>query len=230
MQRILFYQFCLIAVLLCSVVFESSGQQVSRKGAKAQRRAEPSQSENRIAALLQAGRLEEAEKLAREAVAKTPRDSQAHALLGVILDQRGQQHEAEKELREAVRLNPNSAGALTNLAVLLTRTQRPDEALTTFKRVLRIDPDHAQSNYNLALLHISRKEYKPAIPLLERLVKLSGGIEQSEIAFLLTLADAYAHGNRLEDAASISAVIERRANTDPPVLFTTDMEQGQIVI
>jgi Flp pilus assembly protein TadD len=40
------------------------------------------------AAQLQAGQLAEAETTARKAIVSTPRDPSAHALLGVILDQR----------------------------------------------------------------------------------------------------------------------------------------------
>src|SRR5947209_14007944 len=121
------------------------------------------------AALLRAGKLEEAEAAARGAVSADPRDSEAHALLGVILVQRGRQDEAERELREAVRIDPKSTGALTNLGVLLVRTNRADEAAKTFEEVLRLAPGHAQAAYDLAALYAARKDYARAIPLLERL-------------------------------------------------------------
>src|SRR5688500_11793412 len=58
--------------------------------------------------LLQAGRFEEAEEIARRAVAAHPRDPNARAVLGVVLEQRGQANEAEKEYREALRLDAKS--------------------------------------------------------------------------------------------------------------------------
>jgi Flp pilus assembly protein TadD len=138
----------LIAVFVCSLVSQSPGQKRATKTSKSSKpsqAASDTSTESRIAALLQSGKLEEAEELARGSVRNNPRDGQAHALLGVILDQRGRHDEAEKELREAVRLSPNSAGALTNLAVLLVRTKRPDEAVIAFKRVLRIRAGELQS-------------------------------------------------------------------------------------
>jgi len=78
------------------------------------------------AALLQAGRLEEAEAIARRAVAAQP-DAGARAVLGAVLDQRGLTQEAEKEYREALQLDARSTVALTNLGVLLARTGRGDE-------------------------------------------------------------------------------------------------------
>src|SRR5436305_6975160 len=90
------------------------------------------------AALMQAGKLAEAEIAVRSAISADPRDAEAHALLGVILDQQGHAEEAERELRESLRLNPKSAGALTNLGVILVRAQRTDEAIKTFEEALKI--------------------------------------------------------------------------------------------
>src|SRR5205085_4837917 len=48
-------------------------------------------------ALVQAGRLEEAEAAVRKVLGTHPRSAEAHSLLGVILDQRGATADAEKE-------------------------------------------------------------------------------------------------------------------------------------
>src|SRR5436309_5106441 len=58
-------------------------------------------------ALLQAGKLDEAEPLVRRALGNAPQNPDAHNLLGAILDQRGRSTEAEREYREALRLNPS---------------------------------------------------------------------------------------------------------------------------
>ena len=58
-------------------------------------------------ALVQAGRLEEAEAATRKLLTTNPRSAEAHSLLGVILDQRGMTAEAEKEYDAALRLKPN---------------------------------------------------------------------------------------------------------------------------
>src|ERR1041384_1160941 len=75
-------------------------------------------------ALVQAGRLQEAEAATRKIVATHPRSAEAHSLLGVILDQRGQIAEAEKEYAAALRLKPKLVSALSNLGVLLAKTNR----------------------------------------------------------------------------------------------------------
>ena len=181
------------------------------------------------AALLEAGRVEEAEVAARGAVNADPRDAQAHALLGVILEQRGRHDEAERELRESLRLDPKSTGALTNLGVLLVRTNRADEAAKTFEEVLRLAPGHAQAAYDLAALYAARKDYARAIPLLERLAGANDkAAESADLAVLLTLADAYAHAGRAEDAARLSALVERRAGEDPRALFTLGLALADV--
>ncbi len=76
------------------------------------------------AALLAAGRLDEAEPLLRRAVNVAPLDADAHNLLGVVHDQRGRTREAEAEFRTALRLNSQAVSARANLGVLLARTQR----------------------------------------------------------------------------------------------------------
>ncbi|HXM35730.1 MAG TPA: tetratricopeptide repeat protein, partial [Pyrinomonadaceae bacterium] len=89
-----------------------------------------------IALLVQAGKLAEAEALARDAVTAEPRDARRRALLGAILDQLGRALEAEREYREALRFDPRSPVALTNLGVLLARTNRSDEAIKAFEKAL----------------------------------------------------------------------------------------------
>ena len=172
-------------------------------------------------ALLRAGRLEEAEAMARRAVAAQPRNTDAHALLGVVLDQRGQTGEAEKEYREALRLDDKSTVALANLGVLLGRTGRVDDAVATFERVLKLQPEHEQATFNLGALYAARKEYVRAIPLLERAANFDKHpATTGDLALLITLANAYAHANRAADAAKLFDQIERGAGDDPPILFT----------
>src|SRR6185369_12231059 len=104
-------------------------------------------------ALVQAGRLAEAEAATRKIITIHPRNAEAHSLLGVILDQRGATAEAEKEYGVALRLQPKLVSALSNLGVLLARTNRTSEAIAKFEEVLRIDPKHERAMFNLGTLY-----------------------------------------------------------------------------
>ena len=82
---------------------------------------------------------------------QNPNLSDAHNLLGVVLDQTGKTAEAEREYQAAIRLNPRGVSALANLGVLFARTNRSDEAIKTFAAVLRLAPDHPQATLNMGL-------------------------------------------------------------------------------
>ena len=79
------------------------------------------------ASLLESGRAAEAEPLLRRVLVASPNNSDAHNLLGIVLDQAGKTAEAEREYRAAIRLNPSGISALTNLGVLFARNSRADE-------------------------------------------------------------------------------------------------------
>src|SRR5205085_10928679 len=115
--------FCLIAVCLAPLAAVTAQQ----------RRVDAALSE--ATALLQAGRLEEAEVATRKLVTAKPRNADAHALLALVLDQRGQQVEAEQEYHAAMRIKPNLVTALSNLGVLLARTNRAAEAIAKLAEV-----------------------------------------------------------------------------------------------
>src|SRR4030095_17086507 len=62
---------------------------------------------NEATALLQAGRVAEAEAATRKVLTIDSHNAEAHALLGVILDKRGVLAEAEQEYLSALRIRPN---------------------------------------------------------------------------------------------------------------------------
>ena len=114
-------------------------------------------------AMVQAGRLAEAETATRKILTANPRNAEAHSLLGVILDQRGMTGEAEKQYAAALRLKPNLVSALSNLGVLLARTNRATEAIAKFEKVLQIDPRHERAIFNLGALYAAQKDFKRAV-------------------------------------------------------------------
>jgi len=124
------------------------------------------------ASLLQLGKPEEAEPILRRVVLHTPGNSDAHNLLGIILDQRQQFKEAEQQYRDALRLNESSISPRANLGVLLVRTGRSEEAIKAFESVLQLSPHHPQATVNLGLQYVARGDYARAVPLLEQAIKL----------------------------------------------------------
>jgi Flp pilus assembly protein TadD len=91
------------------------------------------------AALGQSGRLDEAEKLCREAVALDPSDAQVHLHLGTVLGAAGRHAEAEAIFRDAIRLAPEISEAHYNLGTALTAQSRHADAAAAFQQAQRLD-------------------------------------------------------------------------------------------
>ena len=191
----------------CAVI----SAQVRRKTVAPQKNSNSVQQE--VGALLQAGRFAEAERAARRAIAANPRNAEAHALLGVSLDQQQQSAAAENAYREALRLNPKLVSALSNLGVLLARSQRADEAIAAFEKVLRLTPAHAQANFNLGLLYSTKGDYAKAIAPLEK------AMSSGDPSIGLLLVGAYFRTGRKANALGLAEKIERQGANDPAVLF-----------
>ncbi|GAC1446877.1 MAG: hypothetical protein NVSMB56_09790 [Pyrinomonadaceae bacterium] len=171
-------------------------------------------------ALLQIGKLDEAEPLVRRAVRLAPYNPDAQNLLGVILDQRGQTQAAERTYREALRLNPKSISPLANLGVLLARTKRQSEAIQTFESVLKIAPEHPQATINLGLLYAARGDYRLALPLLER----ANALHPNTYAIVYNLGIALYSSNRPDEAAVALESASTLAPDEPEPLY----DQGLI--
>lgn len=85
---------------------------------------------------LQGGQLDEAERLAREAVRLDAGSAAAHTMLGVVADRRGQAALAGDHYARALALAPNQGVALNNRAVWLCGNGHPAESLPLFQRAI----------------------------------------------------------------------------------------------
>ncbi len=107
-------------------------------------------SEFSLASIAQSeGKLPEAIRYYRRALATAPRDASAHNALGTALLESGDENEALAEFRSAVSLDARTGDAHYNIArVLLRRDQIPD-AIVHLREALRIDPEDASAMTDL---------------------------------------------------------------------------------
>jgi predicted O-linked N-acetylglucosamine transferase (SPINDLY family) len=107
-----------------------------------------------------AGRLEVAEALYREALARSPRHFDALHMLGLVRHQRGDSAEAADLVGRAVALFSGHAPAHSNLGLALLALQRPDEALASFDRALALQPAFVEAiaNRGNALVRLLRHD------------------------------------------------------------------------
>jgi tetratricopeptide (TPR) repeat protein len=101
-------------------------------------------------ALAAAGRIEDAEKLCRDALTERPDDVNLTGLLGAILLKRGQLGEAETRLQQTIGLEPAFAKPHEDLGVLYLQQNRPEDAVPCFENAVKLNAQSASSLHGLA--------------------------------------------------------------------------------
>jgi len=119
-----------------------------------------------------AGKVDEADRLAREAVEHLPNDEEAQRMAGVAKLRLNQTAEAKPLFEAALRIRPDDVRALCGLGEVYTRLGQHEAARDCFSRAVAVDPKHAPAQYNLgnALRILGRLEeaesaYRKAISL-----------------------------------------------------------------
>jgi protein O-GlcNAc transferase len=100
--------------------------------------------------LHQAGQVQGAETLYRQALALNPRHADTLQMLGVLSQQTGRSDQAVALMRQAIDANPNSANIHVNLGVILGARGETALAVDAFRRATAIAPDFAEAYNNLA--------------------------------------------------------------------------------
>lgn len=112
--------------------------------------------------LLAASECRAAEACFREALALAPDFAEAHANLGMLLDQEGMAAEAERQYRLALALNPRLGHTHSNLGVLLANQKRFEEAESAYLSAIELEPDSPAAWSNLGVLQACRKQEREA--------------------------------------------------------------------
>jgi Flp pilus assembly protein TadD len=109
------------------------------------------------------GKLAEAERLFRLAVAADPAEAEAWNGLGVALIHQGDRERGIEALHTALRLAPGHAEAHRNIGVALDRLGRRNEATRHYERFLALTPDDYPGRADVRRrLHELAQERRPA--------------------------------------------------------------------
>ena len=122
----------------------------------------------KAAALHQEGHLDEAEKIYREILARSPQDFHATHLLGVIALQQGRFEVAQRLINAALVLRPNDVSAVGNLGVSYLRDGQLEAALEWFDIAVKLQPDLPVALANAAELRYHMGRFDEAVLLLNR--------------------------------------------------------------
>lgn len=152
-----------------------------------------------------AGRWNQAVRLARQARRIAPRDRQAATVEALALSRLGAVDEAEPMFRRGRTL---TIPEMHVRAEGLLRAGRLEEASQVFEAILREDPDEPEALRRLAALRMAHDEWSQALRLAERL-KLS---PESEVVGTVLAASILYHMSRMPAAI---AEFQRALELDP---------------
>ena len=91
--------------------------------------------------MIKEGKLSEAEKVLREAIASGSHPVVVHNALGMLLLQQHRTDEAIQQFRNVLQIDLDLAAPHANLAIIFIRQAKPVEAVKHCRELMRIEPD-----------------------------------------------------------------------------------------
>lgn len=148
----------------------------------------------------QAGRLQEAARLYRDALRSEPGNSDALHLLGVAEHQLGRHAEAIELIGKAIGLDAARPDFHNNLGEAQRSLGRMDEAERSYRAALAVDPDFAAAHANLGNALLAQDRLRESAKSLRRAVELAPGNAEFHHNLAVVL-----HGRELLHEAEQSA-------------------------
>ena len=139
---------------------------------------------NKVAALYELRRYDEAEAQAREAIARHPREASLHVNLGNVLLHTGRARPAAKAFRTALDCDPACPEAHFSLATLLGETHHLANAIAFLEHAIAVKGESAQRLASLALAQQSAGDHAAAELTCRKVLELQPG----NVSALITLA------------------------------------------
>ena len=143
----------------------------------------------------------------RQAIARDPQRTHAHAARGIALATLGQSAEAMPHLMEAIRQGESDPAVANALGVLLLQSGQTREARTVFETALASHPSDISVAHNLARLLVTgekttKTDAELALRLARAVVEATSGRDARAIE---TLAAALAANGRMTEAVATNA-------------------------
>ncbi|HEX3890163.1 MAG TPA: tetratricopeptide repeat protein [Verrucomicrobiae bacterium] len=118
---------------------------------------------NLAAIELQQGKLDDAEKHIKSALAQNPNDAYNLSILGYLKFRQEKFDDAFDALSHAAQLDPQNPEIKNYLGVTLSHKGLRAQAETTLREALEIDPNYAAAHNNLAVIYISDQPPSPEL-------------------------------------------------------------------
>jgi protein O-GlcNAc transferase len=143
-----------------------------------------------------AGRIDEAEKLYRQALEVEPENADGWHLLGLLLAQRGNSEGGRKLIERAIQINPDADLYHVNLASLNGACGLNEQAVSGYRRAIELNPRVpavVHAGLGQALAGLGRNE--EAVQALEWAVK-----REPNVGWIVTLAEALGRIGRQQES------------------------------
>lgn len=163
-------------------------------------------------ALVQQGKLDEADHQAQRALPDPETRAVANSILGTIRLQQNRLDDSARLLGEAIRLEPRLVGAQLSLAQVYTLQNRPELALAHYRKVLDLDAGNPPARLALARAEVERRNYAAALKLTEPVRRV---LRESPEGLFVMAAALLKTGKR-EEAASLGAQWNRLTSVPQP--------------
>jgi len=174
----------------------------------------PSQQQiDNLLELYQAGKYDDAKKLAGSLTEKFPTHTFSWKVLGAVLKKTGKINEALIPMQRSVQLSPQDAEAHSNLGVILKELGRLEEAEASYRKAIILKLDYAEAHSNLAVI-------------LQKLIRLDEAEENCRKAIILKPDYAEAHSNLGNILKEQGRLKDAEANYRKAIILKPDLAEA----
>jgi tetratricopeptide (TPR) repeat protein len=147
----------------------------------------------KAAALVQQGRLEDADRQVQPALSDPETQAVAYSILGTIRFQQQRFDDSARFLQKAIQIEPRLVGAQLTLAHVFIVQGKPDLASGLFRRVLELDPSNAAARLALARFETEKGNYRQSLDLAQPAL---AAFKQSPEGLFILVTNFLKSGNR----------------------------------
>jgi len=119
------------------------------------------------------GRYKQAEVVCRQLIGHKPSLSDAHSILGVVLNAQGRGKESVASLKKAIKLAPKVASYRSNLGEVQRLQGNLADATVNLQKAIELDPRNAQAYNNLGIIRFESRAYDQAVASYKRAIEIN---------------------------------------------------------